>query len=100
MLADSFKRKNADGDRVEVEGAARDAIYAQIEADPKLSIVKEDADAAALLASFNVKVEEMRSVKVGRLRKTCACHVFPGTSVQRSVLLKIRRGTAPIFPCW
>ena len=26
MLADSFKRKNADGDRVEIEGVARDAV--------------------------------------------------------------------------
>ena len=78
MLADSFKRKNADGDRVEVEGAARDAIYAQIEADPKLSIVKEDADAAALLASFNVKVEEMRSVKVGEVTENLCLSRIPG----------------------
>ena len=78
MLADSFKRKNADGDRVEVEGAARDAIYAQIEADPKLSIVKEDADAAALLASFNVKVEEMRSVKVGEATENLCLSRIPG----------------------
>jgi 5'-nucleotidase/UDP-sugar diphosphatase len=78
MLADSFKRKNADGDRVEVEGAARDAIYTQIEADPKLSIVKEDADAAALLASFNVKVEEMRSVKVGEVTENLCLSRIPG----------------------
>ena len=78
MLADSFKRKNAEGDRVEVEGAARDAIYAQIEADPKLSIVKEDADAAALLASFNVKVEEMRSVKVGEVKENLCLSRIPG----------------------
>ena len=67
MLADSFKRNNADGDLVEIKGAARDAGYAQIKADPKLSIVEEDADAAALLESFNVKVEETRSVKVGNV---------------------------------
>ena len=78
MLADSFKRKNADGERVEVGGAAREAIYAQIKADPKLSIVKEDADAAALLASFNVQVEEMRSVKIGEVTENlCLCRI-PG----------------------
>ena len=78
MLADSFKRKNADGERVEVGGAAREAIYAQIKADPKLSIVKEDADAAALLASFNVQVEEMRSVKIGEITENlCLCRI-PG----------------------
>ena len=78
MLADSFKRKNADGDRVEVEGAARDAIYAQIEADSKLAIVKEDADAAALLASFNVKVEEMQSLKVGEVTENLCLSRIPG----------------------
>ena len=78
MLADSFKRKNADGDRVEIEGAARDAVYAQIKADPKLSIVEEDADAAALLDSFNVKVEEMRSVKVGNVTENLFLSRIPG----------------------
>ena len=67
MLAYSFKRKNTDGDLVEIEGAARDAVDAQIKAYPKLLIVEEDADAAALLESFNEKVEEMRSVKVGNV---------------------------------
>ena len=78
MLADSFKRKNADGDRVEIDGAARDAVYAQIKADPKLSIVEEDADAAALLASFNVKVEEMQSVKVGDVTENLCLARIPG----------------------
>lgn len=78
MLADSFKRKNTDGDRVEVEGAARDAIYAAIKADPKLSIVTEDADAAALLASFDVKVEEMRAIKVGAVTENLCLARIPG----------------------
>ncbi len=78
MLADSFKRKNADGDRVEIEGASRKAVYAQIKADPKLSIVEEDADAAALLGSFNVKVEEMRSVKVGNVVENLCLSRIPG----------------------
>ena len=78
MLADSFKRKNADGDRVEVEGAARDAIYAAIKADPKLSIVTEDEDAAALLETFNVKVEEMRMVKVGTVAENLCLSRIPG----------------------
>ncbi len=78
MLGDSFKRKNADGERIEVGGAAREAIYAQIKADPKLSIVKEDADAAALLASFSVKVEEMRSVKIGDVTENLCLSRIPG----------------------
>ena len=78
MLADSFKRKNSDGDRVEIEGVERDAVYSQIKADPKLSIVKEDASAAALLESFNVKVEEMLSIKVGEVKENLCLVRVPG----------------------
>ena len=40
MLGDSFKRKNADGDRVELEGEERQAVLDAIMADPKLHLVK------------------------------------------------------------
>ena len=78
MLADSFKRKNSDGDRVEIEGVERDAVYSQINADPKLSIVQEDASAAALLESFNIKVEEMLSIKVGEVKENLCLVRIPG----------------------
>ena len=78
MLADSFKRKNADGDRVEIEGDARDAVYAAIKADPKLSIVTEDEDAAALLATYNVKVDELLSLKVGNIAENLCLARIPG----------------------
>ena len=80
MLADSFKRKNSDGDRVEIEGVERDAVYSQIKADPKLSIVEEDASAAALLESFNIKVEEMLSIKVGEVKENLCLVRIPGDS--------------------
>ena len=78
MLADSFKRKNADGDRVEIEGAARDAVYAAIKADPKLSIVTGDEDAAALLATYNVKVEELLALKIGEVAENLCLARIPG----------------------
>ena len=78
MLADSFKRKNSDGDRVEIEGVERDAVYSQISADPKLSIVEEDASAATLLESFNIKVEEMLSIKVGEVKENLCLVRIPG----------------------
>ncbi len=78
MLADSFKRKNSDGDRVEIEGVERDAVYSQINADPKLSIVQEDASAAKLLESFNIKVEEMLSIKVGEVKENLCLVRIPG----------------------
>ena len=78
MLADSFKRKNSDGDRVEIKGVERDAVYSQINADPKLSIVQEDASAATLLDSFNIKVEEMLSIKVGEVKENLCLVRIPG----------------------
>lgn len=78
MVADSFKRKNDEGDRVEIEGADRDAVYAQINADPKLSIVEEDAQAASVLASFNEKVEEMQTIKVGVVTENLCLARIPG----------------------
>ncbi|MEL0034387.1 MAG: NAD nucleotidase [Paracoccaceae bacterium] len=78
MVADSFKRKNDEGDRVEIEGADRDAVYAQINADPKLSIVEEDEQAASVLASFNEKVEEMQTMKVGVVTENLCLARIPG----------------------
>ena len=78
MVADSFKRKNDEGDRVEIEGADRDAVYAQINADPKLSIVEEDDQAASVLASFNEKVEEMQTIKVGVVTENLCLARIPG----------------------
>ena len=78
MVADSFKRKNDEGDRVEIEGADRDAVYAQINADPKLSIVEEDAQATSVLASFNEKVEEMQAIKVGVVTENLCLARIPG----------------------
>ena len=78
MLADSFKRKNSDGDRVEIEGVERDAVYSQIKADPKLSIVEEDTSALDILEAFNVKVEEMLSIKVGEVKENLCLVRIPG----------------------
>tara|TARA_B100001057_G_scaffold481237_1_gene555024 strand:+ start:1412 stop:3202 length:1791 start_codon:yes stop_codon:yes gene_type:complete len=78
MLADSFKRKNSEGDRVEIKGADRDAIYSQIKADPKLSIVQEDKSASDILEAFNVKVEEMLSIKVGEVKENLCLVRIPG----------------------
>ena len=78
MLADSFKRKNSEGDRVEIKGADREAVYAQIKADPKLSIVEEDISASDILEAFNVKVEEMLSIKVGEVNENLCLVRIPG----------------------
>ena len=92
MLADSFNRKDADGDLVEFKDAARDAVYAQIKADPKLSIVEKDTDAAAPLESFNVKVEEMLSVKVGNVTENLCLSRIPGDKCSKICALEDTAG--------
>lgn len=78
MLADSFKRKNAEGKRVELEGAARDAVYADIEKIAEISIVEADADAAATLASFADKVDGMKAEVIGKSASNLCLERIPG----------------------
>ncbi|GAB3485233.1 NAD nucleotidase [Marinomonas epiphytica] len=79
MLADSFKRKNADGKRVELTGAARDAVYADVKQHmPKLSIVEADPAAEATLAKFAEKVDEMKGQVIGRSAANLCLERIPG----------------------
>ena len=61
MLADSFKRKNADGERVEIEDGYRDAVYNVIKVNPSLSIVEPMADTQALMENYSSKLEKFSS---------------------------------------
>ena len=67
MLADSFKRKNADGKRVEIEGEARTAALNAIRENPSLNLIAEDPEAAAILKKFSSKVDELKTQKVGEV---------------------------------
>ena len=78
MLADSFKRKNADGKRVELEGEARAAAIAAVKAHPNLSIVSEDAEAAAVLASFSGQVDALKAEKIGTIASPLCLERIPG----------------------
>ncbi|ADZ92033.1 NAD nucleotidase [Marinomonas mediterranea] len=78
LLADSFKRKNADGKRVELTGAARDAVYSDIASNDNLSIVEEDASAAATLAKFSTQVDAMKGEVIGRSASTLCLERIPG----------------------
>ena len=78
MLGDSFKRKNADGDRVEIEGTERQAVLDAINADPKLHLVEGDKDAEALLAGFSSKVDELKAAKIGNISEDLCLERIPG----------------------
>ena len=78
MLANSFKRKNADGDRVEIEGEARQAVLQAIADNPSLNLTSDDPDATALLKVFSSKVDELKSQKVGEVSTDLCFERIPG----------------------
>lgn len=78
MLADSFKRKNSEGERVEVEGGDRDAIIAQIDKDPKLSRIEEDVAAAKTLEYFTSQLEDLSTSRIGSATQTLCLARIPG----------------------
>jgi 5'-nucleotidase / UDP-sugar diphosphatase len=77
-LADSFKRKNAEGKRVELEGDVRAAVMADVNGKKELSIVAEDADAATLLASFSGKVDKLKKEVIGTVSEKLCLERIPG----------------------
>ncbi|EAQ66709.1 5'-nucleotidase [Marinomonas sp. MED121] len=78
LLADSFKRKNADGKRVELTGEARQAVYVDIQANSAVSIVEADATAAATLATFSSQVDSMKSEVIGKSASNLCLERIPG----------------------
>ena len=78
MLADSFKRKNADGDRVEIEGEARMVALKAVRDNSSLNLISDDPDAAELLKSFSSKVDELKSQKVGEVLTDLCFERIPG----------------------
>ena len=78
MLGDSFKRKNADGNRVEIEGVERQKVLDAISADPKLHLIEGDSDAVALLAKFSSKVDKLKAAKIGSVSEDLCLERIPG----------------------
>ncbi len=78
LLADSFKRKNAEGKRVELEGDARAAVIAEVEANALLRMAPEDAGAKAMLAQYSEKVDELKKAVIGQAAATLCLERIPG----------------------
>ena len=78
MLADSFKRKNADGKRVEIQGEARTVALNAIKENPSLNLIAEDPEAAALLKKFSSKVDELKTQTVGEVMTDLCFERIPG----------------------
>lgn len=77
-LADSFKRKNADGDRVELEADDRQAVLAAIAEHPNLRLSLEDEEAKSVLATFASVVDERKAEVVGTASSDLCLERIPG----------------------
>lgn len=78
LLGDSFRRKNEAGDRVELEGDARAAVLADVDAAPELSIVTPDANAETLLGGYASQVEELKTTVIGSAETNLCFERIPG----------------------
>lgn len=77
-LADTFKRKNAEGNRVELEGDARQAVLAAVAAHPYLKLSAEDAAAKAALQEFASVVDERKGEVIGTTTDDLCLERIPG----------------------
>lgn len=78
LLGDSFKRKNAQGKRVELEGSDRQAVISEISAAPQMSIVEEDIDAKEVLARFSGQVDALKNEEIGVSTDDLCLERIPG----------------------
>ncbi len=78
MVGDSFKRRDATGTRVELTGADRDAVYADIAANDNLSIVTPDASAQALLDTYTQRIETETQKVIGTASVNLCLERIPG----------------------
>ncbi len=80
LLSDSFRRKNAEGKKVELKGAARDTVMDAVVKSPIAEVVGSDADAVALLAPYKKGLEAMRSEVIGQAAQSLPHIRMPGVS--------------------
>lgn len=78
ILSDTFKRRNSEGNRVELTGADRDAVYADIEKMANLSVVESDGFAKATLSTYAGQVDELKGAVIGSSADNLCLERIPG----------------------
>ncbi len=78
LVADSFKRKDETGTRVELEGEARQTVYDIIDANANISIVENDAHAESILEAFQAQVNELKNARIASVSETLCLERIPG----------------------
>lgn len=77
-IANSFKRRDENGDRVEIRGADRGRAIAAVDAHPSLHIVREDAATVAILSEFQGQVDTLKQTKIGSASENLCLERIPG----------------------
>lgn len=80
LVADDFKRKDSQGQKVELGGVARQAILEDLAKSPVAAVVAEDAPAAEFLEPYTQGVEAMRSDVIGRATASLPHITAPGVN--------------------
>jgi 5'-nucleotidase len=80
LLSDSFQRKNGTGEKVELQGADRNAVMDAVVKSPMAEVVGPDADADALLAPYKKGLESMRNEVIGRAAQSLPHIRVPGVT--------------------
>lgn len=81
---DSFLRKNAEGDRVEVDAATKQKLLTAIEAMPNVEVYEEDSDAVTALKFYKDQNEEFLEQTIGSTQSSLCLTRIPGTGDGRS----------------
>ncbi|MBL4902207.1 MAG: NAD nucleotidase [Desulfocapsa sp.] len=79
LLGDSFKRKNENGQQVEVSPAERAAIDAVVDELDNVAIVSEDAAAVSALQVYQDQVDELKNEVVGQAAEDLSHIRIPGS---------------------
>lgn len=77
VLGDTFKQKDSEGERQELEGAARTAVLAAVTANANLSVVTPDPDAQAILDVFAAQVEVLEQTVIGSASENLCLERIP-----------------------
>lgn len=77
-LANSFKRKNSEGDRVELDGADREAVIQAVADNALLSIVDEDEPTKTVVAQYADEVDRLKKQKIATAAEDLCLERIPG----------------------
>lgn len=80
LLGDTYQRPDSSGQRVELTGAARQAVLNEVAASPVLTPAAKDPSGEATLAAFTAQVDELKATVIGRTEDDLCLVRIPGES--------------------